>query len=323
MASEKSISSDSMCVDGSVSHGSERASSEQARSVPEPVRKLRDKLKEKYLRACVDLVGGQNTTEVSVEDVHVNLIIVSRPELREEFEKSSSSSSQGTWRVDHVLAASLDHISLESIFDMDGQSVSNGGRTYRILVAAAAGCGKTFIFTRVAPLKWAKAEMWNKFALVLTRKLYLKEVRRAANVCDLFGVGELGEFTGEERQAIDDFVREQPHRVCVVLDGLDEASDRKRSGFVSDIIRGEILRGIRLLVTSRPCQEMLSLGSKKEFDASVELVGFRQEDVEHFIKKVMKEPEEASALVSEVQNDPYLFSMMATPFLAMQVCKVF
>lgn len=55
----------------------------------------------------------------------------------------------------------------------------------------------------------------------------------------------------------------------------------------------------------------------------MELVGFRQQDVEEYIRKLKKEPEEACALIEEVKGDQYLASMMATPFLAMQTCKIF
>ncbi|XP_065193486.1 uncharacterized protein LOC135824702 [Sycon ciliatum] len=233
------------------------------------------------------------------------------------------------WRVEHVFtkaADSLENISIESLFDLDNEKMlefSSGGRTYRILAVASAGCGKTFVFTRVAPLKWAQNEMWTSFDLVIARKLRNREVREATDICALLGVGELGVFTSEERKSIDDFVRQQAHRVCIVLDGLDEIRLGDCSGFVQDIINGSKVRGMRLVVTSRPCVELLSLSDKKQFDRRVELVGFRQEDVDEYIGKVLRSVDEASALVAAVRRDQNLASMMATPFLAMQTCKMF
>ncbi|XP_065194440.1 uncharacterized protein LOC135825748 [Sycon ciliatum] len=301
-------------------------------SLPEAVRRLKDLLVHRYRGATADLGEGMvdsGVAEPGVADVHVNLIILSRPDLRQEFENPRFDSSEDMWRVEHVFtraAESLENISLENLFNLEERQevvFCSGGRTYRILVVASAGCGKTFVFTKVAPYKWAMKEMWNQFDLVLSRKLRHKEVRKAKSVCALFGVEELGEFSGEERRVIDDFVRQNPHRVCVLLDGLDETRVSECSGFVCGVINGEQLDGIRLVVTSRPCVDVLSLSSKKQFDRRVELVGFRQDDVEDYIGKVLKAPEEAAALVAAVRDDPHLGSMMATPFLAMQTCKLF
>eukprot|EP00117_Sycon_ciliatum_P005101 scpid27703/ scgid9179/ Nucleotide-binding oligomerization domain-containing protein 2; Caspase recruitment domain-containing protein 15 len=271
----------------------------------------------------------EGLSEPSVSDVQVQLIILSRPELRQEFADASFDSTGDMWRVEHVFtkaADSLENISIESLFDLDNEQMlefSSGGRTYRILAVASAGCGKTFVFTRVAPLKWARNEMWTSFDLVIARKLRNQEVRRANNICALLGVEEQGEFTSDERKSIDGFVRQQAQRVCLVLDGLDEIRLSECSGFVRDIINGSKVKGLRLVVTSRPCVELLSLCDQKQFDRRVELVGFRQEDVEEYIGKVLRSAEEASALVTAVRRDQNLASMMATPFLAMQTCKIF
>ncbi|XP_065194986.1 uncharacterized protein LOC135826286 [Sycon ciliatum] len=301
-------------------------------SLPEAVRRLKDLLVRRYRGATADLGEGMvdsGVAEPGVADVHVNLIMLSRPDLRQEFENPRLDSSEDMWRVEHVFsraAESLENISLEDLFNLEERQevvFCSGGRTYRMLVVASAGCGKTFVFTKVAPYKWAMKELWNQFDLVLTRKLRHKEVRKAKSVCALFGVEELGEFSGEERRVIDDFVRQNPHRVCVLLDGLDETRISESSGFVCGVLNGEQLEGIRLVVTSRPCVDVLSLSSKKQFDRRVELVGFRQDDVEDYIGKVLKAPDEAAALVAAVRADPHLGSMMATPFLAMQTCKLF
>eukprot|EP00117_Sycon_ciliatum_P008941 scpid48145/ scgid3955/ Nucleotide-binding oligomerization domain-containing protein 2; Caspase recruitment domain-containing protein 15 len=305
---------------------------DQVRNIPEAVCRLRDLLVEEYVSATVDMGEGmveEGLNEPSVSDVQVKLIILSRPELRDQFRKASFDSIGDVWRVEHVFtqaASSLKNISLESLFDLDKEQMlefSSGGRTYRILVVASAGCGKTFALTKVAPLKWAQNEMWTSFDLVIARKLRNEEVRKAKNICALLGVEERGEFTSEERKSIDDFVRRQAHRVCIVLDGLDEIRLGDCSGFVQDIINGSKVKGLRLVVTSRPCVELLSLSDKKQFDRRVELVGFRQEDVEEYIGKVLRSVDEASLLVKEVREDQHLASMMATPFLAMQTCKMF
>ena len=305
---------------------------DQVRNIPDAVYRLRDLLVEEYVSATVDMGEGmveEGLNEPSVSDVQVKLIILSRPELRDQFSEAGFDSIGDVWRVEHVFtqaASSLKNMSLESLFDLDKEQMlefSSVGRTYRILVVASAGCGKTFALTKVAPLKWAQNEMWTSFDLVVARKLRDEEVRKATNICSLLGVEEQGEFTSDERKSIDGFVRQQAQRVCLILDGLDEIRLSECSGFVRGIINGSKVKGLRLVVTSRPCIELLSLCGQKQFDRRVELVGFRQEDVEEYIKKVLTSAEEASALVTAVRRDQNLASMMATPFLAMQTCKIF
>eukprot|EP00117_Sycon_ciliatum_P006317 scpid95265/ scgid9909/ len=300
---------------GRVSHA---ARSGDERNIPEAVQRLRDSLIEQFIRATVDLDEGmvdECVAEPSVSDVHVQLIILSRPDLRQEFENTGFDSSCDMWRVEHVFtkaAGSLEHIQLESLFDMSGQQeiqLSIAGRTYRILVVASAGCGKTFVFTKVAPLKWARKELWTEFDLLVTRKLRSKEVREATSVCSLLGIGECEMFDSDECKSIVNFVRRQASRVCLVLDGLDEIQLSECSEFVRNVINGKCLPGLRLVVTSRPCVQVLRVCGRKQFDKRVELVGFRQQDVETYIRKVLRSPEEASALVTAVRDDQGLASM--------------
>ncbi|XP_065190641.1 NACHT, LRR and PYD domains-containing protein 10-like [Sycon ciliatum] len=316
----------------SESGGREATCAEASSTVPEAVRRLKKMLVREYVGATVDMGEGmveEGMKEPSVSDVQIRLMILSRPELRQEFVDASFDSTGDMWRVEHIFtkaADSLENILIESLFDLNEKQMkefSSGRRTYRIVAVASAGCGKTFVFTRVAPLKWARNEMWTSFDLVIARKLRNREVREATDICALLGVGERGVFKDEERKSIDDFVREQAHRVCLVLDGLDEIRLGDCSGFVKDIVNGSNVKGLRLVVTSRPCVELLSLSEKKQFDRRVELVGFRQEDVEEYIGKVLRSVDEASILVEAVRQDQHLASMMATPFLAMQMCKMF
>ena len=303
----------------------------QENNIPEAVRRFRGLLVDRYVSATVDMGEGmvdEGLSVLSVSDVQVQLIILSRPELLQEFRNTSFDTAGDIWRVEHVFTKageSLAHISLDSLFNLsDKQKLefTSGGRTYRILAVASAGCGKTFIFMKVGPLKWARNEIWNEFDLVVARQLRYKEVQRAKSLCDMLGLEKMGEFTSHERASIADFVHQHAHRVCLVLDGLDEIHMSDCSAFVQDIIKGSAMEGLRLVVTSRPCTELLRLCDGKHFDRRVELIGFRTEDIDVYIRKVLRSAE-ASALITAVQDDHNLASMMATPFLAMQTCKMF
>ena len=128
----------------------------QENRIPKAVRRLRGLLVEQYVGATVDMGEGmvdEGLSEPSVSDVQVQLIILPRPELQQEFRNTSFDTAGDIWRVELVFtkaASSLKNISLESIFNLSDEQkleFTSGGRTCRILAVASAGCGKTFVFT--------------------------------------------------------------------------------------------------------------------------------------------------------------------------------
>ena len=54
----------------------------------------------------------------------------------------------------------------------------------------------------------------------------------------------------------------------------------------------------------------------------MELIGFRRNAVETYIRKILN-GREARQLLRKVRNNPQIMSMMTTPVLAYEVCKVF
>ena len=297
------------------------------RLLPAAVEKAQALLADSYKSATLDVHDGmmEDGVEPTVANIQVAIVVLSCSDLLSEFETQGFDSGNDMWRVEHVFtraASEVENVSMDSLFDSIPQVVQEQGRTYRVFAISSAGCGKTTLFTKIIPLRWGMKELWSgMFDLVVARELRYEDVRLAKGVRELLGLNAL-KMTEEERQAVEDYVHDNSQRVCLVLDGLDETRLSHCSQFISDVINGKALKGIRLIITSRPCGDIFNLMEDKQHDRRVELIGFRPSDVETYINKILN-AQDAEQLLMKVRNYPQVTSMMSTPVLAYEICKSF
>ena len=295
--------------------------------IPDAVKLARTLFAETYQLATLDIQEGMlnDDVEPTVANLEVAIVILSCGDLRREFRNSGFDSSSDRWRVEHVFtraASEVENVSLESFFDKIPEVVRKKDRTYRVVALSSAGCGKTTLFTKVVPLRWAVKALWpGVFDLLVAREFRFEDVRLTKGVRDLMGLSAL-DLTEMQRQEVEKFVHANPQRVCVVLDGLDETRLSKCSQFMSDVITGKVLKGLRLIITSRPCGDIFQLTDSRQHDRKVELVGFRPKDVKTYIRKHLN-AKEAAELLQKVREHPHVMSMMSTPVLAYEICKLY
>ncbi|XP_065189063.1 uncharacterized protein LOC135819735 isoform X2 [Sycon ciliatum] len=264
------------------------------------------------------------STVNTVDNIYINLVMLPKKNLSEEFENGFESSSDDMWRTEHAFTRAsqeMQSVNLESLLNSTHheQSPHPTGQTFGTIVTASAGCGKSFVFTRVAPIKWAAGELWPDKKLLVARELRFPDVHKATSLSKLLGLDGIGIEDSNAQQEICDHVRAHPESLVLILDGLDEVNLKDMSSFVYDVLFGEELQGIHLIVTSRPCADVFQLSVLPHFHQHIELMGFRADDVERYIHNVLS-PEKAGALVAEVDRSAYLRGMMATPFMAQEVC---
>ena len=148
-----------------------------------------------------------------------------------------------------------------------------------------AGCGKSTLVQKIG-WDWSEGGQWQEqFTIIVVLALRQEEVRRAVGVAELFGLKAKGITADSDQKAIVDFIQDHANRVCIILDGLDETSLSQCSQFVQDVINGEELVGVRLLVTSRHTKEVHALST--EFNRRVELVGFSKESCKEYVRNVL------------------------------------
>ena len=281
-----------------------------------------------YKEAEIDIGGTPlvEETSQSVGDMQINLVMITRENLIIEFQNQGFDSTGDIWRAEHSLTAAgkrRNNVTLESLFEDIPKIILKHGKTYRVFAIASGGCGKTTIFTKIATWKWARKELWPEFDILIALELRYQKVRDANDIWELMALAGHDEpLTKKERTAIRSHFRSHPQRLCLVLDGLDETTLDNCGSFIRKVIYGDTLKGIRMIITSRPCPDILSLCSQKPNDGRIEVIGFRRDDVERYTLKLLG-PHEGEGLMAEVKKDEHLLAMMCTPILAREVCILY
>ena len=301
-------------------------SSPRRSSLPDAVVRFAEMLKKRYVGAKVLLGKGMcaKPNRRALDKMFVNVVVIPREDLASLNEQTFFGSQSDVQKLSHVfsrVADKVQHVQLANMFDFDGEDI-DVDESVRVLAVACAGAGKTTIFVLKGPLDWAKGLMWHEFDLVSALALRDASVRHARNVVDLLQLERYGIVDVEEQKEIASFVHANLKHVCVILDGLDETVLGDCSDFVRGIIRGEELKGIRLLLTSRHSAEVMKLSVSCPFDRRVEVLGFTKGNVREYVNNALP-CTEASRLLEKVDADPSLSAIMQTPYFTQSTCDVF
>ena len=225
--------------------------------------------------------------------------------------------------------------------------IDDRGSANSILVVGKAGIGKS-LFCQKVIRDWASNELFQprenteipnlKFVYLLTfRQLNLLEnncvtLREILNCCSAL----------DDRCNIDDstfkYIVKHPKEVMIILDGYDEYSqqdyiagnleeqhpnDARRkmpvAALCSKLIKGKILKGAIVMITSRP-DESDKMGGIR-YKRYVEIAGFSAEQVKEYIKKYFKKNENMkNAVLKHVMNNENLVSFAHIPMLCYLLC---
>ncbi|XP_067041578.1 protein NLRC3-like isoform X2 [Acropora muricata] len=123
-----------------------------------------------------------------------------------------------------------------------------------------------------------------------------------------------------EKEMFFQFLKENPSKVMLVLDGLDEADPQKLEMFLKPIQR-KLLPGCYIVLTSRQ-----QTGNKVRpyTDALLEIVGFTITDAECYIRKYFQHSEQlAEGLISKVELDKDLRKLTQNPLNTLLLCVIF
>ena len=267
--------------------------------------------------------GEQSRGGIPVEDIFVNVQLVKQEDLVTMFEQepkgASSVSSSGN---SHVLQAGTKDkmITLRNIFQPTGVELGQPVSTIvSILAVGSAGIGKSTTLCCKFPHDWAQGLCLPDVDLLLCITLGEADSIQISSTEEL--LSSCLDLGGEEKNLMLLFVRENPSRVCVVLDGVDECDLTKCSRFMLKLLKGQpMYKGLRTIVTSRPCPAVHQLAQQGRYDCCLEVVGFSAADVEVFINKVL--PADVSSSMNEkLSENCDTASLMTTPFVAAVCCE--
>ena len=203
-----------------------------------------------------------------------------------------------------------------------------------ILVVGRPGIGKTLLCTKFIR-DWASDKLDGKFDVV-----FLLKFRRFSRLTKRINLRELlcaSEFPTDLDDEVWNHICENPSKVCLLFDGLDELSTNSeiakdyRNTAVEEkmpltlynkIASGELLKGATLITTTRPTA--VSCVKHLDFDRTVEILGFRSEQVKEYVGKFTKDDLDAErskeTIWQHISSNLNLFSLCYIPVNCFIIC---
>ena len=289
--------------------------------IPTSVREARECVQRSYLEAASEVhmlasvSRGDEEMFRHLEEVFVNIGLVSTNEV----EKLCSEWTGKDGGVEEVLAQAMNarQITLHGLLEAQREG---GKAPVRIMALGTAGSGKSFTFTVKAAYDWCGGTMWEKIALLRTIRCRDKGVWHAKTISELFQLRELGLSAAQEVE-VEKFISQHPSHFALVCDGLDEGQVDE-SSFLWRVMNGTSLRGLRVIITSRPCSAVSDLSQSGAINRHAQLFGFSKENVREFVTKYLGRSHGAEML-SQLTKQPSMSSLMHTPLFALLVCEQF
>ena len=205
-----------------------------------------------------------------------------------------------------------------------------------VLVVGRPGIGKTSFSTKMLRL-WASGEAFNRDAHVFN-VVFLVKLRRfndnpQLSLRDLLTRAETVECLDD---SVWDLVQNEPHKVLLIFDGLDEFSrkddilaqeDYKNnvkekmpvSVLYKKLATGQLLRGASILTTTRP--KAVEYVARVKFQRTVEIRGFTSKNVEDYVEKFCRDCSGAKEKIWEhIKSNTNLFSLCYIPVNCFLIC---
>ena len=304
-----------------------------AASLPPAVILLQNLLSDWYTSTRLPLENnglpdGWKSTEWDFFQFFAGIVMVEQPGLEEMKHCRQTFGARGeTWNSEYFSsqhAGRQTSMTLSTLFVSSNRMKSpfDANTTFTVAVSCA-GSGTTTLFMVIAPYLWALHRLWcYKFDLVFARELHFKEVHCASDAVELLGLDSL-ELSDQQCRDVINFIQQSPHRICLILNGMDGILLQNCSEYVTGVLNGSELTGIYVLITSRPWGGIFQLQSLQQEDTRVvEVAGVRSEDVRMYIRNICSKSD-SELLLELLQQEPHIFRLMASPALAFEIITLY
>ena len=208
-----------------------------------------------------------------------------------------------------------------------------------VLVVGRPGIGKTSLSTKLLRL-WASGEAFNGNQYF--NVVFLLKFRRFNNnnanlsLRDLLAAAETVQSLDD---AMWDFIKQEPTKVLLIFDGLDEYSRKEDikaqeddptyknsveekmpfSVLYNKLVEGKLLPGVSILTTTRPTA--VKCVRHVRFQRTVEIRGFTSDDVKEYVKNFTRgNPEAMKKMWEHIKSNINLFSFCYIPMNCFLIC---
>ena len=222
----------------------------------------------------------------------------------------------------------------EHILDQDHKNV---------LVVGRPGIGKTLFSTKLLRL-WASGKAFNRHQdhKADFNVVFLVKFRRFNNDNAKLSLRDLlacAETVQNLDDAVWDFIKEEPTKVLLIFDGLDEYSRKEDikahendstykncaeekmpvSVLYNKLAEGKLLRGASIITTTRPTA--VKCVPHLRFQRTVEIRGFTSDDVKEYVENFTRgKPEAMEKMWEHIKSNINLFSLCYIPMNCFLIC---
>ena len=210
-----------------------------------------------------------------------------------------------------------------------------------ILIVGRPGIGKTLFCTKFMR-DWASDRLFDeaKNSELRFDVAFLVKFRRLNSAAEL-NLRELlnkSEFSTDMNDVVWNYIRENPSKVFLIFDGIDEFSARLKlqgdhsiyedtvdermplHALYTKIASGKLLNGATVLTTTRPTA--VSCVRDLEFSRVVEILGFSSGQVKNYVQKYTGDDKGAGETIwQHISNNLNLFSLCYIPVNCFIICS--
>ena len=264
-------------------------------------------LKKKYLRSKLPIKGKWPPSPCRKI---IKLAVIEKKEhtRREIFSRLES--------VDEYMQEnSMSPVTMDKLFEDSSCSKT-------VVVQGVPGIGKSTFAWKFCR-QWAKGKICKQFDLVVLVRIRDIKVKQATDLSDLFFSADV-EFS---QQISKEVAFCQGKNILFLLEGLDElpVSLLTDDTLLSNLILGELLPEVTILVTTRPWTvQMLKEKCADQIARQVEILGFTEEDILRYASYAFAYSEEEKAeFLHYLHSHPQLGSIMHIPLNAAFVVQIY
>jgi hypothetical protein len=287
------------------------------------IKKIREKIPDDFFRLHDDF-GEKRLSSRKLEDMWVNVIIQEGREStwtsRKKFENRHT-----TYETHFKAAAGA--IKLTTTADLFE-------RLRTILVVGRPGIGKTLLTKKIF-YQWQQqeSEFWHGKIVILIRFRAFNE--RETSLREMLHRAEGLDMSPADFRNIYEYICLFPSNLIIVFDGLDELKVNNQSLaeektvnshnevthillIFKQLVNGTLLPGVTVLTTSRPTAEKYWKDLK--FNREVEILGFRKEQIEDYVKKFCCDDKQSSEIWHLIKESPEYLNFCYIPVNSYIVC---